>query len=207
KPFRSMAEFTRRAGLNKVTAIRLANADAFNSMGLNRREALWQAIAQEKELPLFVGLEPEEDPVDLPTMELVEEVDADYRATGMSLRRHPIALLRDQLGKLNVVPASRLTRLPNKQPLQVAGLVLMRQRPSTANEVTFVTLEDETGMVNLIVRPDVWERFRRPARNAVILLAEGRLERKGQVCHVLTHKMRDLTSLLVDIKTTSRDFR
>src|SRR5262249_37688950 len=109
--------------------------------------------------------------------------------------------------QLRVVRAAALAGLPNGCRLRAAGLVLMRQRPSTANGITFVTLEDETGQVNLIVRPQVWDRYHAAARNAAALLAHGRLQHEGQVIHVLAGRLEDLTFRLPDLPARSRDFR
>ena len=118
-------------------------------------------------------------------MSPAEEVLADYRTAGLSLRGHPLSFLRAELAKRNVVPAQALETLPNGKPVTVAGIVLVRQRPSTAKGITFVTLEDETGTANLIVRLAVWKRCRRAAIGATVLLAHGRLQRhegrRGQV--------------------------
>ncbi|OHB85063.1 MAG: hypothetical protein A2V98_25690 [Planctomycetes bacterium RBG_16_64_12] len=213
RPFRSLDDFTRRTGLGRSAATRLAKAGAFGSLGLNRREALWHALAQEQEkLPLFDGLESsrvrETHPtkVNLPKMSAAEEVLADYRAQGLSLDAHPMDFLRQGLDRLGVQPASRLKSLPDGGPVRVAGIVLVRQRPGTAKGITFVTLEDETGVANLIVRPDVWKRWRSAALNATVLLAHGRLQRHGRVIHVLTTKLENLSHRMKDLGSQSRDF-
>jgi error-prone DNA polymerase len=139
-------------------------------------------------------------------MSAAEEVLADYRAQGLSLVAHPMEFLRDGLNHLGVSPAARLKRLPNGGPVRVAGIVLVRQRPGTAKGITFVTLEDETGVANLIIRPDVWKRWRSAALGATILLAYGRLQRQGRVIHVLTTKLEDLSSRMKELGSKSRDF-
>ncbi len=142
----------------------------------------------------------------LPQMSAAEEVLADYRAQGLSLEAHPMKFLREGLNRLGVSPAARLKRLPNGVPVRVAGIVLVRQRPGTAKGITFVTLEDETGVANLIIRPDVWKRWRSAALGATILLAYGRLQRQGRVIHVLTTKLENLSSRMKDLGSKSRDF-
>lgn len=139
-------------------------------------------------------------------MSAAEEVLADYRAQGLSLEAHPMKFLREGLNRLGVSPAARLKRLPNGVPVRVAGIVLVRQRPGTAKGITFVTLEDETGVANLIIRPDVWKRWRSAALGATILLAYGRLQRQGRVIHVLTTKLENLSSRMKDLGSKSRDF-
>ena len=139
-------------------------------------------------------------------MSAAEEVLADYRTTGMSLRAHPLSFLRAELDKLQVAPASRLTTWPEDQPVRVAGIVLVRQRPGTAKGITFVTLEDETGTANLIIRPHVWRRYRQAALQATVLVAHGQLQRQGQIIHVLTTKLENLSDRLEGLGPMSRNF-
>lgn len=122
---------------------------------------------------------------------LGEEVAEDYAATGLSLRRHPLALLRGAFAAADAVPASRLAALDGGARVGVAGLVLVRQRPGTASGVTFVTLEDETGVANLVVWSGVFERYRREVMAARPLLASGRLQREGRVVHVVARRLED----------------
>jgi error-prone DNA polymerase len=211
-PFCSVEDFARRTGLGRATIMRLAKADAFNSLQLDRRGALWQALGQHRDrpLPLFDRLpaaEVEAWPSELPALAPFEEVVADYRAAGLSLKGHPMAFLRPRLVELRVTPAASLARTQSGSWVRVAGLVLVRQRPGTASGITFVTLEDETGVANLIVRPDVWERYRRAASTSTAIVAHGRLERHGQVIHVLTSKLEDLAPVTQRLTTQSRDFR
>ena len=144
--------------------------------------------------------------VNLPKMSAAEEVLADYRAQGLSLEAHPMQFLRQGLDRWGVSPASRLTSLPNGGPVRVAGIVLVRQRPGTAKGITFVTLEDETGVANLIIRPDVWKRWRSAALGATILLAHGRLQRRGGAIHVLCTKLENLSNRMKELGSRSRDF-
>jgi error-prone DNA polymerase len=206
-PFVSIDDFARRTGLGQAVVKRLAAADAFWSIGAGRRQALWEALAQEKKrraMPLFDILTLGEDrgegvsisgeqkriahettpgqassgtpQIALPTMQIYEQVVADYRTAGLSLRAHPISFYREQLERLGVTPAQRLLELANDAPVTVAGLVLLRQRPGTAKGITFVTLEDETGTVNLIVHQHTWDRFYRVARRAPAWIAHGRVQ-------------------------------
>ena len=108
--------------------------------------------------------------------------------------------------RLSVVQAERLRRMRNGQPVAVAGLVTVRQRPGTAKGMVFMTLEDETGMANLVIRPNVWERERRVARNKIALIAEGHVERQGQVIHVMVRRLHDLSARLANLTHRSRDF-
>jgi len=231
-PFLSLDDFTRRTGLGRSVATRLAKAGAFTSLALDRRQALWHALGQDqKKLPLFDSLDstgrarethqtktdntanrnltsstpPTE--INLPKMSPAEEVLADYRTQGLSLDAHPMEFLRQGLDRWDVAPASRLKSLANGGPVRVAGIVLVRQRPGTAKGITFITLEDETGVANLIVRPDVWKRWRSAALGATLLLAYGRLQRHGQVIHVLVTKLENLSHRMTELARQSRDFR
>ena len=210
--FRSIDDFTRRTRLSQSAVTLLARSDAFASIGTTRRETLWQALAQKntaRPLPLLDALDSDDDevPAVLPAMALQEEVFADYAHTGLSLRTHPVAFVRTHLDELGVTPADRLPTVGDKRPVRVAGLVLLRQRPSTARGITFVTLEDETGAANLVIRQQTWERFRRIARAAPAWIAHGRLQHKDNVTHVVVHRLEDLSARLNRLRTKSRDFR
>ena len=212
RPFGSLEDFAQRTGLGRSVALRLAKAGAFGSLGLSRRGALWHALAHDpkdrpQDRPLLAALEADgPTPVEIPPLAPAEEVLADYRTTGLSLTGHPLEFLRAGLDRLGVVPARQLATLPNGGPVRVAGIVLVRQRPGTAKGITFVTLEDETGVANLVIRPDVWQRFRQAALGATVLMAQGRLERHGQVIHVLVGRLEDLSPRLAELGSQSRDF-
>jgi len=210
-PYRTWRDFVERTGLSRGVLERLAAADAFGSLGLNRRQALWSVLGCEQRpraMPLFAELPETLDlPVELPEMDRQQEVYADYRSTGLSLRAHPLEFYRRELERLKVVPANKLVTWPNNRPVRVAGLVLVRQRPSTARGVTFVTLEDETGPCNLVIGQSVWRRFNRVARTASALIAGGRLERRGEVIHVVVNRLEDLTEQIEQLPSRSRDFR
>ena len=118
-----------------------------------------------------------------------------------------MSFLRSFLDRIGVVCAAELAKRTSGDSLTVAGVVLLRQRPSTAGGITFVTLEDETGMVNLIVRPEIWERYRRAARGATVMLVQGRLQNEHEVIHVLAARLEDLSAKFADLSTRSRDFR
>ncbi|MDP6467371.1 MAG: error-prone DNA polymerase [Pirellulaceae bacterium] len=209
--FRSMAELTTRSGLGQTTMQRLAAADAFASLDLDRRSALWQALDQTQkpqDQPLLASLTSEDSPTPrLPRLTEQEEVFADYRAAGLSLRQHPLAFCREKLSSLGVVTADQLVVAPANRCISVAGLVLMRQRPSTAKGITFVTLEDETGTANLVVRQKIWDRFDQIARRASAMIAHGKLERKNEVIHVVVVQLEDMSDRLASIGHRSRDFR
>jgi error-prone DNA polymerase len=190
----------RRSGLRPAALERLAQADAWGSAGLDRRAALWAVRALgEGPLPLFAG-EPDdaidEAAVALPEMALGEQVIEDYTALRLSLKAHPLELLRHRLDDQGAVPAARLAELRDGRRVTVAGLVICRQRPGTASGVIFATLEDESGVANLIVWPKVFERHRRVVLRARLLAATGTLQREGLVIHVIVDRLSDLSGLL-----------
>jgi error-prone DNA polymerase len=209
-PFQSQQDFQQRSGLGRAIIMKLAAADAFASLQQDRRKALWESLAQQQhaqQRPLFDSLTPAETPpVALPPMSAAEEVAADYRAAGLSLRAHPVSFCRAQLHQLGVTPADQLPGLKNNQPVRVAGLVLLRQRPATAKGITFVTLEDETGVINLVIHQRTWEKFYTVARRSHAWIAEGRLESRHSVIHLITDRLVDL-STQVSIEVPSRDFK
>jgi error-prone DNA polymerase len=205
--FDSWEDFACRTGFSRALLTRLSRADAFQSLAANRRESLWQSLAETDASPLFADVEVPDEKVSLPVMPVAEEVIADYRAMGLSLRPHPVSFLRAELERLKITPADRLAQIANGKVVTVAGIVLMRQRPSTASGVTFVTLEDETGIANLIVHQRVWEQHYQVARSATLLQAQGRLQCQGEVVHVIVSKMKDLSSHLRNLPVESRDFR
>lgn len=209
--FRSITEFTRRTGMNRTTVIQLARADAFTSVEQDRRGALWEALSQEqrpREMPLLENLSADDErPAGLEKAGLQQEVYDDYRTTGLSLKQHPIAFHRVALNHDQIVPAKQLASLGNQQLVRVAGLVLLRQRPSTAKGITFVTLEDETGTANLVLHQRVWERYYTIARRSPAWIVSGKLEHSGDVIHVVVNRLEDLSGRLNNLKSQSRDFR
>jgi error-prone DNA polymerase len=206
-PIVSIVEFARRTELSKPALARLAAADAFQPLGVDRRAALWQVLALKEELPLFKALPAEEPAPSLPEMPLEQQVADDYQSTGLSLKAHPLALVREELNQARVMPCAGLRDLKDGAFVRVAGLVLVRQRPETASGVVFMTLEDETAAANLVVWPMVFERYRRVARLAAALIAEGKLQRKDDLIHVVVKRFKDLASILPDARSQSRDFR
>ncbi len=210
-PYCSISELTTRAGVTRPIIERLSAADAFASLNLDRRRSLWEALDQAPSpgIPtLFSSLAGNDIPLPaFPTLTPQANVFADYGATGLSLKAHPLSFYREELTGFGVVPAVSLRESPTDQPVKVAGLVLMRQRPSTAKGITFVTIEDETGTANLVIHADVWQRFDLVARRAQALIVQGRLERQHEVIHVIVHRMEDMADRLESIHHRSRDFR
>ena len=204
-------EIWRRAGLGRSALETLARADAFVSMGLNRRAGLWAVRGLgDAPLPLFAAADTRENSreaaVLLPEMAPAEQVADDYRALRLSLKGHPVGQVRDQLEGMNFAPCVQLQNLANGQPVRVAGLVITRQRPGSAKGVIFVTIEDETGIANLVVYASIFERFRKITLGAGLLGVQGRVQREGIVIHVTAEKLFDLTPARQAIRTKSRDF-
>jgi error-prone DNA polymerase len=207
-PITSIHILARRPDVSRETLLRLAAGDAFRSLGLSRRQALWRILAlDDADLPLLAGLEPEEPAAALPAMLPAETVVQDYDSLGLSLNDHPIGLLRTELDRLRVSPSEKLKTAPSRSPIAVAGLVTHRQRPGTAKGIVFMTLEDETGQANLIIRPTIWERYRAVGRSKIALIAEGVVERQGAVVHVQVKRLHDLSAKTGSLPAKSRDFR
>jgi error-prone DNA polymerase len=207
RPFTSFGDFVRRTRLSNAVLKTLSQADVFGSLRLDRRTALWQSLPAQRQLPLFDDVPDDEIPITLPPLTLPEQIVGDYHTAGLSLRGHPLQFLRALLEQRGVVVAADLAHLPADRRYKVAGVVLLRQRPGTAKEITFVTIEDETGPTNLIVRKEVWERYRRVASRASALVAHGRLQRVEGVIHLLVDRLEDLTQSMGNIESRSRDFR
>ena len=205
-PFESMADLSRRVGLSADQVEALATAGAFDCFGTSRREALWAAGAAATARPgqLDVATVDETPPAGLPRMSLPEQLIADLWATGVTPELYPTALIRDRLDALGIITAAGLRTVDNRTRVTVGGVVTHRQRPATARGVTFLNLEDETGMVNVIVDEVVWGRHRRVAREAGGMLIRGMVERTDSVTNVLAEHIEKLP---LGLRTRSRDFR
>ena len=185
---------------------RLAEADAYGSLGLGRRDATWAIRGlRDEPLPLFAAadsregrLAPElvEEPVRLVPMTAPREVVEDYRSRSFSLRNHPVAFLRPELARRRAVPCSDLKAARNGQRLTVAGLVLVRQKPGSAKGVMFITIEDETEVANLVIWPTLFARQRRLILSAGMLACRGTVRREGDIIHVVAGALTDLSDLL-----------
>jgi len=204
-PFGSLDDLQRRTGLGQTVLAQLADADVLGSLARNRRTALWHALGQEKQsrpLPLLESAEmtgqegSDSDAAWLPAMSAEEEVLSDYRTSSLSLKAHPLSFYRDALRNQGVLTAAQLAQVTNRRSVQVAGLVLLRQRPATARGITFVTLEDETGAANLVVHPQVWERNDQVARRSPAWLARGQVQAHEGVIHLVVQKLEDLAQRL-----------
>jgi error-prone DNA polymerase len=189
-------DLVRRAGLNRKSRERLAEADAFRSLGLDRRQALWAMKGIDAPPPLFIATPAEpETPAPLPSMPLGQHIIEDYEWVGLSLKSHPLKLIRDELACRRIVTVASLKERRDGERVAVAGIVLVRQRPGEG-KVIFMTLEDETGIANLVVWIPVFERFRRAVMGARLLACSGRLQIQGEVIHVVAERLRDWSPLL-----------
>ena len=193
-----------RSGLDTGDIERLAQADAFRSLGLDRREALWAVRALDKKsatefLPLFdkpgLRLRDNEPETKLPAMPLGQHVIHDYQSLGLSLKAHPVSFMRPRLDRSGITPNARLSAVPDGRRVSVSGLVLVRQRPGTGNAI-FLTLEDEKAVANIIVWPRVFERFRSIVLGSRFIRVDGRLQSESNVIHIVAERMEDLTSWL-----------
>ena len=209
---RTLAELAARGNLSRRGLELLAEADALRSLGMDRRAGLWavKALAPEAkaevEAPLLALMGPTaEAPVRLPAMRLPAHVVEDYRTTSLSLKAHPCAFFRPLLSAMGAVTAARLRGMKDGVRLCIGGLVLIRQRPGTAKGVVFVTLEDETGSANAVVWRDVFVANRRTVMASRFLVVHGRLQRAGEVIHVVAERFTDLTGRLRELKAEAAD--
>jgi error-prone DNA polymerase len=202
--YADMADLVRRTGLTGVQVEALATAGAFGCLGLSRREALWQAGRAAQERPNHLpGVTSAGPPPMLPGMSEAETTMADLWATGISPQDHPVRHVRPDLDAAGILNAEQVRTAPAGKWVRIAGVVTHRQRPATASGITFMNLEDETGMINVVCRKDVWERHRRVARESSALVILGRLERAQGVTNVVAGQM---WRLPLAARTTSRDF-
>ena len=204
--FASLADLALRARLSRYDLQMLADANALEALAGNRRQALWHALATESGKDLLREATISEDHVDLTAPTEGENIVADYHAIGLTLGRHPLALLRPILSKKRFVQAAVLNTCANGQIARGCGIVTVRQRPGTANGVMFVTLEDETGTVNVIVWPTLIERYRKELLGAQLLGVYGIWQFESEVHHLVAKRLVDLTHLLGGLRTHSRDF-
>lgn len=199
RTFVSVEDVWRRAGVPVSALEKLADADAFASLGLDRRQALWRVRGLgEAPLPLFAFVEgPEREPaVALARLTEGRDVVEDYRAVQLTLRRHPVAFLRPDLDRRGAVRCADLKHIRDGRRVEVAGVVLIRQRPGSAKGVLFVTIEDESGVANAIIWPDRFEAQRRVVMASAMLGIKGVVQKEGEVIHVITERMEDLTPML-----------
>nr|WP_314446130.1 error-prone DNA polymerase [uncultured Sphingomonas sp.] len=205
-PYETIEELHRRGGVPPHAIVKLAEADCFRSMGLDRRQALWDARALRPvpELPLFAAARTREEGEErgkatLPTMPLAEHVVSDYQTVRLSLKAHPMQFLRDHYAARGFVRACDLRAIPYGKRVSLAGLVLIRQRPGSAKGVCFITLEDETGTANLVVWPDAFAAQRRIVMGARLMVVHGLVQHDEAVCHLIASRLEDDSPRLRDL--------
>jgi len=206
EPFMDVDDLARRADLDQADMRTLASADALMSLAGHRRQQVWEASALHRAPALLREAPVHEDWLALPDAPEGEEIVFDYASLGLTLRRHPLALLRPRLAAQRLCTAQEMRDFPGGRLARACGIVTVRQQPGTASGVVFVTLEDETGTVNVIVWRHVRDQFRLVLLHARLMAVHGVWQREGEVRHLIAHYLRDLTPLLGRLGTSSRDF-
>jgi error-prone DNA polymerase len=189
----------RDAGIPPAALEKLAEADAFHSIQLDRRAALWELFTNDRPQAMYTGqsaAKPSETSIQLPLMSLSEHVVQDYASTALSIKAHPVSFVRDRLQQLGIVATQQLTELQDGMPVRVAGLVLVRQRPGTAAGVCFMTIEDETGYANLVVFEKLFDKYRKEILQSKLIMVQGKVQRQEKVIHVIVSQCFNLTKLL-----------
>ncbi len=206
RPFTSLEDFARDTGLPKRALILLADADAFRSIGLDRRAALWavRRLPDDVPLPLFEAAvareQPDENAKPLPLMPLPEQVVADYQTIRLSLKGHPMEFLREKFTRERVLACRDVNHKNDKRSVRCAGVVLVRQRPGSAKGVVFMTLEDETGIANIVVWPKVMEKYRKEVMGARLILVEGYIQSSPEeVTHLVAQRLTDRSHDLIGL--------
>jgi error-prone DNA polymerase len=191
------------AGVPLSAIENLADTDAFRSMGLDRRKALWEVAAlTDHSIGLFHGQPQDttcEKEINLPEMSVEQHVIEDYRTLSLSLKAHPVSFVRDKLSALNILATNKLIDCKDGMKVRVAGLVLVRQRPGTASGICFVTIEDEMGNANLVVFENLFTKYRKEIVHSHLLMVEGKMQKEGEVIHVVVQRCYDLSALLIPL--------
>jgi error-prone DNA polymerase len=213
--YRSVHDLWLRSGLSSAVLERLADADAFRSVGLDRRAALWAVKALDEQsaverLPLFEGAGSDdlqiEPKVALPEMPAGEQVIHDYRTLTLSLKAHPVSFMREDFSRMGILRSRDLAATATGRWVTVAGLVLVRQRPGSANGVIFMTIEDETGIANIIVWEKTFQKYRRQVMGSRLVKVRGRLQNQSGVIHVVADHLEDITPMLGLLRREARRF-
>ena len=198
----------RDISLSEAALEKLADADAFRSIGLDRREALWEVSTKDRPVGLFSG-QPAADAkgenIVLPFMTQSEQVVHDYAATSFSLKAHPVSFIREKLDQLHIVSTKQLAKMKDGDLVKVAGLVLVRQRPGTAAGICFMTIEDETGFANVVIWESLFEKFRKEIIQSRLIMVEGKLQIEGEVIHVIVKRCYNFSSLLRILTPTNNE--
>lgn len=207
KAFSSVDDL-RSIDIAEGTLEKLADADAFRSVGLDRRQALWEVSTKDKSVALFSGQQPADakgESVSLPVMTTSEHVVQDYKATAFSLKAHPVSFIREKLDQLHIIATDRLATLKDGALVKVAGLVLVRQRPGTAGGICFMTIEDETGYANLVIFESLFEKFRKEILQSKLIMVEGKLQIEGEVIHIIVKHCYNFSKLLRHLIPSQED--
>jgi error-prone DNA polymerase len=187
---------------------KLADADSFRSLGLDRRQALWEFTTKDTSIELFRGQQPAEageENVQLPQMSISEHVVQDYASVSLSLKAHPVIFIREKLDQLHITPVKQLAGMKNGDLVKVTGLVLVRQRPGTSKGVIFMTIEDETGWANLVVFKNVFDAYRREILQSRLIMVEGKLQIEGEVIHVVVSACYNFSKLLRHLTASQKE--
>lgn len=198
----------RDKGLSDAVLEKLADADAFRSIGLDRRQALWHVSTKDRTTTLIHANafeDPKEEEISLPEMRLSEHVVHDYATTSLSLKAHPVSFVREKLSALRVLSAEQIAQAKNGASVKAAGLILVRQRPGTASGICFVTIEDETGTVNLVVFAKLFDQYRKEIIQSRLLMVEGQLQREGEVVHVIVRRCFNYSKLLGHLNSSKEN--
>jgi len=198
KMYRSINEL-RDIELSEAVLEKLADADAFRSIGLDRREALWEVSTKDRPIAMFTGqvaADAKGENISLPVMKTSEHVVHDYAATSLSLKAHPISFVREKLNQLHIISADKLPALKDGVSVKIAGLVLVRQRPGTASGICFMTIEDETGFANLVIWENLFEKYRKEIIQSKLIMVEGKVQIEGEVIHVIVQRCFNFSTLL-----------
>lgn len=198
----------RKIGFSDAVLENLADADAFRSIGYDRRNALWQVSAKDRPHDFFSDhfLKDEANKnISLPEMKLSEHVVHDYAATSLSLKAHPVSFVREDLDRLHIRAIAKLSDAKNGDVVRVAGLILVRQRPGTASGICFITIEDETGTANLVVFQKLFDKYRKEIIQSKLLMVEGQLQVEKEVIHVVVRRCYNVSSLLGKLTALSED--
>ena len=205
-PFNDAEDLARRTGLNQQQMTMLASGDALTSISGHRRQQLWDAAAQHAPPPLLASAPVQEDFLALPQAPEGEEIVFDYASLGLTLRRHPLSLLRSLLREQRWMSAEELNELPDGRPARGCGIVTVKQQPATAKGTIFISLEDETGDIQVIVHRALWQRQRHVMLHARLMAVKGKWQRSGEVRNLIAGHLEDLTPMLGRLRTESRDF-
>ncbi|MDZ4730584.1 MAG: error-prone DNA polymerase [Xanthomonadales bacterium] len=206
--FRQVQDLATRAALDRHDLAVLAESGALRGLAGHRHRARWEvaAVEQQAVFPLALETDHSAESVSIRPPTEVDDMRTDYASSGLTLGRHPVALLRSQLRRRRAKPASELQRLPHGSRVRACGLVTMRQRPMTASGTLFLTLEDETGCVNVVIWPRLWEKQRAEILGASVLAIDGVMETDGEVHHLIASRAHDFSHLADGLQTRSRDF-